>query len=267
MHTPNRLSVLVRTIAIFCLSLLVPAAAPAARTAVSTTFGNETFKYRVMFKWGLVNKQAGEAILTVNNQGENYRMLLTAKSAKWADRFYRVRDTLSGVIQREDFRPRVYTKMAHEGGERKHDEVRYTYSGNKVIGNCKRKKWDKHGKLVRDEERTLEATGATVDMLSSFLYMRGLPYNEWKPGHTASLNIYSGKEKELLTIKYIGETTIEISGKDYNVYHIRFKFTNGGGKKSSDDMDAWISTGPRREPLKLEGKLPVGKVQCFMVNQ
>ena len=28
-------------------------------------------------------------------------------------------------------------------------------------------------------------------------------------------------------------------------------------------MDAWISTEPNRIPLRLEGKLPVGKVQCF----
>ena len=28
-------------------------------------------------------------------------------------------------------------------------------------------------------------------------------------------------------------------------------------------MDAWISTDAQRIPLKLEGTLPVGKVQCF----
>ncbi len=28
-------------------------------------------------------------------------------------------------------------------------------------------------------------------------------------------------------------------------------------------MDAWISTSHDRIPVKLEGKLPVGKVRCF----
>ena len=31
-------------------------------------------------------------------------------------------------------------------------------------------------------------------------------------------------------------------------------------------MEAWISTAPDRIPLKLEGKLPVGKVQCFYMK-
>lgn len=253
--------------AAFMAILLYAMPASAAGSAVTTTFGNETFNYKVMFKWGLVNKMAGSATLRVLNEGEYYKMSLTATSAKWADRFYKLRDTLTGTIVRETFRPQIYVKRAHEGGERKHDIVRYSYEEGKIIGNCSRKKWDKKGKLVRDEKRMLEATGTTVDMLSSFLYMRGLPYGSWQPGHSTSLNIYSGKEKETLTIKYMGIDNIEVDGTRYNTYHITFKFTNKGGKKSSDDMDAWITTGASRIPVKLEGKLPVGKVQCYLTNK
>lgn len=32
-------------------------------------------------------------------------------------------------------------------------------------------------------------------------------------------------------------------------------------------MDAWIGTGSQRIPLKMEGKLPVGKVQCFYAGE
>ena len=35
------------------------------------------------------------------------------------------------------------------------------------------------------------------------------------------------------------------------------------GKKSSDDMSAWISTDSRRIPLRIEGKLPVGKIHIL----
>ncbi len=40
-----------------------------------------------------------------------------------------------------------------------------------------------------------------------------------------------------------------------------------GGKKTSDDMDAWISADARRIPVRLEGKLPVGKVHCVYTGQ
>lgn len=235
----------------------------AASASVNRSFHDETLNYKVMFKWGIVNKQAGRASLGISTKGNDYHTVLTARSEHWADKFFKVRDTLSGVIDRRSFQPRIYTKVAHEGGDNKHDVVTYRYEGAKVIGLCTRKKWDDKGKLTRDEEHKIEAQGTTVDMLSSFYYMRALPYEEWKAGHVVTLNIFSGKRKELLTIKYLGTERIKTDGREYECYHIQFTFTGDDRKKTSDDMDAWISTDHQRIPIKMEGKLKVGKVQCF----
>ncbi|MDE6396058.1 MAG: DUF3108 domain-containing protein, partial [Muribaculaceae bacterium] len=59
-------------------------------------FSNEALNYKVMYKWGLVHKQAGHATLSLKKSGDEYVTNLTASSEKWADRFYKVRDTLSG---------------------------------------------------------------------------------------------------------------------------------------------------------------------------
>ena len=230
-------------------------------------FSNESLDYKVMYKWGMVNKQAGHATLSIRNQGNNYITQLTAASEKWADRFYKVRDTLNGSIVIQGFKPQVYEKIAHEGDDHKHDIVRFTHHGGaKVSAKCTRKKTDKKGK-VSSQSLSLEASGTTLDMLSSFYYMRSLPFESWKTGHVVTVNIFSGKRKELLSIKYIGRETISYDKRRYDVYHIRFTFTGKGGKKSSDDMDAWISADSRRIPVKLEGKLKVGKVQCFYTGK
>lgn len=247
---------------LFCLAL----AANAAGNASSKSFANETLHYKVMYKWGLINKQAGTATLTLKGTPDRYKLLLTAASAPWADHIYRVRDTLSGEISRVDLRPHVYTKRAHEKNERKLDQVHFRYDNGLVTGHCTRVKWDKKGRKVRDEKRELQSNGTTVDMLSSFFYMRALPYDSWKSGHSHTITIFSGKEKETLTIKYMGVTEVEVNRKKHKAYHIRFVFTGKGGKKTSDDMDAWISTAATRIPLRLEGKLPVGKVQCILTN-
>lgn len=231
----------------------------------ANTFSDETLNYKIMFKWGLVNKQAGRATLSLRTSGSEYKTLLTARSENWADRFYRVRDTLIGRIHRETMRPLIYIKRSHEGKENKHDVVKYNYSGARVIGSCTRRKWDEKGNLVRNEERVLEAYGTTVDMLSSFYYMRNLPFEQWKPGHVVTLNIYSGKRKELLTIKYAGINNVSLNGRKERAYHIRFTFSSDG-KKTSDDLDAWIQASPQRIPLKMEGKLKVGKVQALFTG-
>ena len=75
-----------------------------------------------------------------------------------------------------------------------------------------------------------------------------------------------GKRKELLTIKYHGTQNVKVNGKNIPCYHITFMFTSDGRTKTSDDMSAWIAT-DSRIPLKLEGKLKVGKVQCFYTGR
>lgn len=263
MHLKSIKYTAIHVVAFLVLSL----SALAANAAVKCDFKDESLTYRVMYKWGMVNKQAGTATLSARNSGKHLITGLTARSENWADRFYKVRDTLKGSIVRETFHPVFYEKIAREGKDNKHDRVDYTHSGAKTIGNCTRRAWNTDGKLVRNEKRTLEAYGTTVDMLSAFYYMRALPYDTWKPGHVVTVNIYSGKRKELLTIKYLGTEKVKIDKTAHKCYHISFLFTSDGRTKTSDDMDAWISADARRIPLKLEGKLKVGKVQCFYTGK
>lgn len=243
---------------ILCLSLF-------GKVGYSFSFSPESLNYRVMYKWGLVNKQAGHATLSLTTDGNIYNTRLVAASESWADHFFKVRDTLIGVVEQKDFRPLLYNKLTHEGGDRGNDLVEYSYSGTKVTGKCYRRKWNKKGEKTVDQTRTLTATGLTLDMLSAFYFMRSRPYTEWKPGHTQSVNLFSGKRKEILTITFIGIDTIEVDKRSYRTYHISFTFTDPSKPKNqtSDPMEAWIGADNKRIPIKLEGKLKVGKVQCF----
>lgn len=254
-----------RKVLFLAISLLIGSA---ALQAVTPDYVGESLNYRVMFKWGLVNKQAGHVNLSVRADGSKLKSILTAASERWADRFYRVRDTLRGTMDRSTLEPDFYEKISHEGGQYKHDVIRYDRSSDGYVSaTCTRKRQKKSGDKVSVSEITLEATGLTLDMLSSYYYMRSIDYTSMKPGESVELTVFSGKRKESLTIKYIGEEQVKIDDKGYPCYAISFRFTGEGGKKTSDDMFAWISTGPDRVPMKLEGKLPVGKVQCYFTGR
>ncbi len=234
-----------------------------ATANVPSNLKNETLNYKVMFRWGLIHKQAGTAKLSIKTHGEHYNTLLTARSDSWADRFFKVRDTLSGVVERHGFVPLRYENLSHEDGDYKHDVVTYTHSGNKVSAKCVRKSQKKKETHPTTKTIQLDATGVTMDMLAMYYYMRYLDYNKMSQGTTTKLHIFSGSKKELLTITYAGEEKLKYDGKSHHVYHIKFTFTSDSGKVTSDPMDAWISADSERIPLKLEGKLKVGKVQCL----
>ncbi|MDE5969341.1 MAG: DUF3108 domain-containing protein [Muribaculaceae bacterium] len=231
---------------------------------------NESLSYDIMFKWGLINKNAGNVTLDtkLGNDG-TFSSVLVGKSAKWADKFYTVRDTLMGTVVIDGLKPVYYEKISHEGGEFKRDIINYQRSGNTVTGNCDRYKQKKAGQPIVYSQNLLSANGYTVDMLSSFYYMRYLDYTNMKPGDSVTMNIFSGSKKEILHITYQGQQTVSINETtSRNCYAITFSFTSekNGKVKTSDDLYAWISTDSSRVPVKMQGKLPIGTVQAFLTN-
>lgn len=246
----------------FSFILLLSAALACANAA---SFSDETLKYVISYKWGLVHKDAGEATLSLKRSGSNYNIMLTAKTKPWADRIYQVRDTLKGVLRVSDLKPVSYTKLTHEKGEFKKDEIKYTVNGSQTTGIAKRLRYKKGKPVVT--EKTFSASGPVYDMLSVFYYLRALDYDKLSRNRSYVATIFSGKQKETIKIQCLGKQKIKLKDKtEREAYRIKFNFTREGGKKSSEDMETWISTDSRHIPLYLVGKLPVGEIRAYLVN-
>ena len=243
------------------LAILLCMAAPCA---FGWNVPRERLTYDVMYKWGLINKKAGSVSLVTrpHSTKNDFQAVLTAATAPWADNIFMLRDTLMGTINSSNFLPIYYEKIAHEGGAYDRDILHYTRSGNNVKAKAELWRRRKKETTVTHSEQIHEAEGVTLDMLSSFYYMRQLPFPTMKKGDTVKMNIFSGKKKEILTIHFQGMEDVKIGKSKYPAYHITFTFTTEGGAVSSDNMDAWISTDAERIPLLMEGKLPVGKVRA-----
>ena len=233
-------------------------------TAFGWSVPREQLTYDVMYKWGLINKKAGSVSLstTPHTHKNEFNAKLMAATAPWADHIFMLRDTLMGTINSTSFLPEYYEKIAYEGGAFDRDLLHYTRTGNQVKAEATLWRRRKKEKNITRTEQIHEAEGVTLDMLSSFYYMRQLSFPTMKRGDSVRMNIFSGKKKELLTIHFQGVEDVKIGKKEYPAYHITFTFTTEGGAVSSDNMDAWISTASSRIPLLMEGKLPVGKVRA-----
>ncbi len=253
----NRICLFVITVVTMCLSL--------DTSASNVSFADETLHYVISYKWGIIHKDAGEAVLSSRVKNGNYLFTLTARTKPWADKIFNVRDTLRSTVRMEGFQPLKYVKSAHEGGRFARDVISFTYSGNKVAGACSRHR-EKKGNIT-NSSLSLSATGPTFDMLSVFYYLRTLPASALAKGAVTRVNIFSGSKSELLTIKGQGEEMVTLRDKSRRkAYRIKFNFTSEGKKKSSDDIDCWISADAHKIPLLLIGTLPVGQVKCYYVK-
>lgn len=231
----------------------------------ATTFKNETLRYVISYKWGLIHKDAGEATLNLARKGDVYNVRLDARTKPWADHFYKVRDTLKASLTVRDLRPLSYAKITHEKGEYKLDEIFYSKSGDVTTGRAIRYR-NSNGRML-PKEKTFSATGPVYDMLSVFYYLRSLDYSNLSNNKVYTATVFSGKQKETIKIRFLGIEKIKLKDKsERNAYHIKFNFTRDGGKKSSDDMDTWISTDSSHIPLYLVGKLPVGEIRAYFIG-
>lgn len=247
------------------LIVLVGILHPSQAIYAAISFSNETLKYVITYKWGLITKDSGDATMTLKNNGPDYNITLTGKTRPWADSFFHVRDTLVSVIDRDTFRPKSYIKLAHEGGKYSKDVISYSYSGSEVVGTVKKLR-EKKGK-VNASDFELNATGETFDMLSVFYWLRMIDVDNLVKGKKLKSTLFSGSFAETVTIWKVGEEKIKMRDGSYReTWHLKFKFTSKGGKKSSDDIDAWISKDNRRIPLHIRASLPIGKVSAYLVS-
>lgn len=246
---------------ILWISLLVMGVAALAQAP----FQNERLHYVISYKWGLIHKDAGDATLTLRRNGQNYDIMLTAVSKPWVDRFYMVRDTLKGVVSSSGLRPLSYTKLTHEKGKHKKDVITYKYAGAGVSAVATRYRYDDAGR-PSVKQAAFSSAGPAFDMLSIFYYIRRIDYARLKKNDCNIVTVFSGRQKETVEIRYLGREMVTLKDKSRReAYHIKFRFTRDGGKKSSEDMDTWISTDASHVPLLLVGKLPIGEIRATLL--
>lgn len=234
---------------------------------VSYAKTEEKLNYVVTYKWGLIHKDAGDVEITKQPRGDGYELKLLAKTKPWADRIYKLRDTLVSVTAKEHYRPYQYTFIAHEKNKYRKDDIKFSYSGNSVKGHAVKYKEDKNGNINRSEHE-MTGTLPTYDMLSVYFFLRDIDYANLKPGEKIHATIFSGSKEEQLEVRCEGKEKIQLRDKsEHEAWHILFKFTQKGGKKSSDDINCWISTDSAHIPLLIIGNLPIGQVRVnYMGN-
>ena len=220
-------------------------------------FSNETLNYEIVYHWGMIWKHAADAKLSIRKTSDGYFSQLSGKTRSWADKVYPVRDTLKCTMDK-NLRPLRYEKLTHEKDYYARDVIKFSYNYSHTNAHCTR--YRKSGTTSID----LSAKAQAYDMLSVFYMLRNLDYDELTRNKNYTTVVFSGKLKEYLTINYKGVESIKMrDGSKRQAHRISFKFTQKGGKQSSDDINVWMSIDASRIPLLLVGKLPVGEVKCY----
>ncbi len=208
-----------------------------------TKFINERMKFDVYW----MGIYAGSAYLYVEGNSETIKISSEVKSASFISNFYYVHDKAESNIERG--KPKYFRLIQIEGKHRGDKEIKFDYDAGEIIfiNNIKNKM-----SIHKGIDKVF------MDVLSGFFYLRSLSISG---KDSIYIDIFDSDKFATVEIKILREEKIEtFDGKEVSALLIKPELTTEGLFKRKGDIFIWISNDDKKIPLRIETKVPVGKI-------
>lgn len=225
--------------------------------------GGERLEYKLYFNWKFIWKTAGSASMTTQSttfQGKPaFQTDLITRTAKMADRFFQMRDTLRSVYT-TDMVPRFYRKGAMEGGKYRVNEISYKYQGGKSMLH----QYYRHGD-GRIDEVDNSATGCVYDMVSMVMRCRSYLASDFTVGQRVPFQFADGAaiKTEHLVYRGIKKFTVEDTKTTYRCLVFSYMERNSKGKEK-EVVTFYITDDDNHIPVRLDLNLRFGTAKAFL---
>lgn len=200
-------------------------------------------------RWGVV--PAGEATLEVlpvtTLDGVSARHFsATAKSNRFVDVFYKVRDHVESFTDLDMDHALLYQKKQREGGHKRDVAVRFDWM----------KQTAQYFNFNEPKEPIPLMTG-TFDPLSAFYFVRLF---DLKEGMVIERPITDGKKNVMGRVEVIKREIITVAGKSYDTFLLKPELSHVGGvfkKSEGAEIRLWVTV-DSRILVRIESEVMVG---------
>ncbi len=247
-----KLSVKYRLLAfLFFITAFMPAAAynSPRRSRLPFAVGEKlTFSVR----WGVI--RAGVATLEVRENfklagRDTFRIVHTARSARFFDPFYRVRNRIESYIDARELYSVRYERTIREGGYSKDGLIIYD---------------QEYGRAYEDGHM-FEITEGVQDVISSFYFLRTM---ELEDGKIYEFDVGSDKTVWPLEVEVIGRERITVPAGTFNTILVQPRILEGEGIfKHEGDIFLWLTDDERRIPVMGRSEIIVGAVTILLTDK
>ncbi len=216
---------------------------------------SERFLYDL--KW--LGIKAGEARLEFIDEGETFRVLSRAESAKWVSLFYKVDDRAESVLVktgeegREGWAAGSYRLRIREGRHRKDKEVIFDPENGKAlyIDHLKKKK------------RLYSVPEDTFDPLSGFFLLRG---KEIEPDRPVHITIFDSKRVWNVRVDVLGRHEIETRAGRFRTVLVKPNLESEGIFNRKGEILIYLTDDERHLPVLVRTEIVVGYVEAELVG-
>lgn len=212
-----------------------------------------TFKVRWMFV------PAGDVTLEVfpdrKIKGRPcHHFIMKAKTTRFADCFYKVRDRIDSFAEKEMKRALLYKKRK-EGKSKKDVIVDFDWQRQQVVySNFGRKR------------SPVDIRPGTFDPLSVFYAFRSM---DLSLGKVLTLHVSDGKKTVLGTAKVLKREMIDVAGKSYDSFLVEPTLEHLGGvfeKSREAKLMIWVTADEKKMPVRVESEVLVGSFVAELIR-
>ena len=207
-------------------------------------------KLHFVLKWQAI--KAGEAVLEVlpveTIKGvPTYHFVMTAKSTRLIDTFYKVRDRIDAYAHVDMSRSLLYKKKQREGRNVKDVTIDFD--------------WDKQQARYNNQGRArdpIDLIPGSLDPLSALYFTRTFDLGQ---NTLIECPVTDGKKNVIGQARVLRRETITTSSGTFDTFVVEPNLRDVGGvfKKSKNaKLHVWVTADERRLPVKIRSKVIIG---------
>lgn len=218
----------------------------------------ETLNYSISFKWRAVNTDVASAVVRLDStlyRGESvYHASLSARTARFFEAFFKVRENFDGWFTIDGLEPRKFIRDTHEGNYYAYNLYTYDWSSRTIHAALDSKS---HGRRSID----IPLPDCAFDLPALLYYCRCMDLSRLRQNSVYHLTFAIDDDVYVLTLSFKGRETIKLKGIG-SVRCMRFSLTVVAGEmfEGDEDIVLWISDDNNRLPVYFKAPLKVGAV-------
>ncbi len=214
----------------------------------------ETLTYELSYTWGGVNTDVGQGTAKMNYSDGFYNPVITGKTYKFYDIFFKVREHFESKFSDSTFRPVMFYRKSEEGKYWAENRYRFDDRNGKIYATVRKRN-------KPETDTVLTYTPYTFDLVSLFYNCRAMDFASLETGVKYPITFAIDKEIYNLYFIYHGKETKKIKGLGtFRTMKFSASLVAGEIFTGKDEIYIWVSDDKNIIPLLFESKVLVGTV-------
>lgn len=214
--------------------------------------------YQLGFIWLNFGKIKINVTDTIYENKPALKIMGDGRNAKAYDMFFKLRDTLTTIVSKENLSPFYLDRKTHEGDYYARHVYKYDIPNNKIhIYKTKRNKKTKHS--------VISFEGCVNNLMSILHHVRNIDYDKYTPGSNIPVQLIVDGEISKVFVRYHGVEKLRSKHcPKVQCYKITPVMPKGGLFESGEGMYIWLTKDKNKLPLMVEAEIPVGSVKGIL---